>query len=143
MGVFPGWFVGESPPLVLSTIAAVQRRGLDRIVLLRGQDVPNSLHVPVHCSFGGIGSIFHRFLVPTTAIISDPSSLWPPTFGEDAIDFDRIRAQLLAAGDVILASDAYTRAEIAGIYPAKRALRASGSPTCPNELPPEQAPTTN
>ena len=74
------------------------------------------------------------------AIISGPWSLWAPSFGEQAIDFERMRSQLLAAGDAVLALDDLPRDQIAGLYPAERALRAAGAPTCPHQLPPERAP---
>lgn len=134
------WFAGESPALAAASISAVQQRGLDRIAILRGQDIPNPARVPMNCSFGGIGGHFHSYLIPTLAIISGPWSLWAPYFGESAIDFDRMRSQLLAVGDVILALDDLPREVIAGAYPLERQLRAAGAPTCPTALPPEEAP---
>ena len=134
------WFAGESPALAAASIAAVQQRGLDRIAILRGQDIPNPARVPMNCSFGGIGGFFHSYLIPTLAIISGPWSLWAPSFGESAIDFDRLHSQLLAVGDVILALDDLPREVIAGAYPLERQLRAAGVPTCPTALPPEEAP---
>jgi hypothetical protein len=51
-----------------------------------------------------------------------------------------MRQQTLAAGDAVLALAGVPRAEIAGPYLAYRQARAAGAPTCPHDLPPEQAP---
>lgn len=64
------------------------------------------------------------------AMISGPWSLWAPSFGERAIDFERMRRQLLAAGDAVLALDDLPREVIAGNYLGYRAARAAGAPTC-------------
>jgi hypothetical protein len=79
-------------------------------------------------------------LIPTLSIISGPWSLWAPAFGEEAIDFERMRKQLLAVGDVILALDEVPREVIAEPYLRQRELRDEGCPTCPSEFPPEMAP---
>jgi hypothetical protein len=135
-----GWFTGGSATLTTPSIEAVKRRELDRVAVLPGQDLPNSDRVPVHCSLGGIGSSFHSLLIPTLSIISGPWSLWAPAFGEEAIDFERMRKQLLAVGDVILALDEVPREVIAEPYLRQRELRDEGCPTCPSEFPPEMAP---
>ena len=61
---------------------------------------------------------FHSHLIPTMAMISGPWSLWAPSFGESAIDFARMRKQLLAAGDAVLGLAALPSAQIAGDYPS-------------------------
>jgi hypothetical protein len=43
------------------------------------------------------------------AVISGPWSLWAPSFGERAIDFARMRRQLLAVGDTLLMLDDVSR----------------------------------
>jgi hypothetical protein len=134
------WFAGPSPALVDTARAAIERRRLDRTALLKGADAPVGDRAPANCSFGGIGTPFHNRLIPTMAVISGPWSLWAPVFGERAIDFARMRRQLLAVGDTLLSLDDVSREEIAGAYLSERERRRAGTPTCPDELPPEQAP---
>lgn len=134
------WFVSESPALVASTVQNLQKHGLGQTAVLRGQDVPTTLRVPVHCSFGGIGGAFHGYLIPTIATISGPWSLWAPSFGESAIDFDRMHKQLLASGDMLLSLQNQRREVLTGAIPLLRQLRDSGVPTCDHTLPGEQAP---
>lgn len=121
----------ESPVLVKASIDAVERRGLTRTAVLQGVGAPVEDQVPQICSQGGLGTVFHGRLIPTIAGISGPWSLWAPSFGEAAIDFDRMRAQTMAFGDVALALDDVPRSRIAGEYPAARRRRAQGAPTCP------------
>lgn len=134
-----GWVTGESPPLFTAAVEATQRRKLDRTLVLRGIDPPGA-RVPPHCAFGGLGTHFHEHLIPTMQMISGPWSVWAPSFGERAVDFERMRRQLLAAGDTVLALDDLPRQTIAGPYLAYRAARTAGAPTCGGEPPPEQAP---
>ncbi|MEV4312938.1 hypothetical protein [Actinocrispum sp. NPDC049592] len=136
---FAAWFAG-SPKLATAATTALANRGVDRVAVLPGIDVPNPARVPPQCSFGGLGTHLHSHLVPSTAMISGPWSLWAPSFGEDAIDFTRMRAQTLAAGDAVLALASTSRAEIAGPYLAYRQARAAGAAGCPHDLPPVQAP---
>ncbi|MET0234841.1 MAG: hypothetical protein ABW224_09410 [Kibdelosporangium sp.] len=132
---FTGWFAG-SPKLADAAIAAVTRRGLDRVAVLPGIDPPDPDRAPPHCSFGGLGTHFQSHLIPSMAMISGPWSLWAPSFGPDAIDFARMRNQVLAAGDTALALADVPRDEIAGPYLAYRRARAAGAATCSHDLPP-------
>ena len=77
---------------------------------------------------------------PTLAMISGPWSLYDPVFGRKAIDFGRMRAQLLAAGDAILALDDFPREQIAGDYLTYREQLGQGTPTCPPEVYPQFGP---
>jgi hypothetical protein len=134
------WAAGDSEALKQAAVTATQQRNLDYTAVLNGAELPVPGRVPEICSFGGIGGPFHGHLIPTMAMISGPWSLWAPSFGETAIDFGRMRTQLLAAGDAILGLLPLPTAQIAGDYPSLRAQRAAGAPTCSHELPPEQAP---
>jgi len=134
------WAAGNSAALRNAAVTATQRRNLDHTAVLEGAELPVKGRVPEICSFGGIGGPFHSRLIPTMAMISGPWSLWAPSFGESAIDFARMRTQLLAAGDAIVGLSTLPSAEIAGDYPSLRAERAAGAPTCSHELPPERAP---
>jgi hypothetical protein len=134
------WAAGDSQALRQAAVTATQQRNLDYTAVLIGADIPVRGRVPEICSFGGIGGVFHSYLIPTLAMISGPWSLWAPSFGESAIDFTRMRNQLLAAGDAVLGLAGLPSAQIAGDYPNLRAQRAAGAPTCSHELPPEQAP---
>lgn len=133
------WFASESPALFLATVEAVKKHKLPQTAVLRGQDIPMTARLPVHCSFGGIGTAFHGELIPTIATISGPWSLWAPSYGESALDFNHMHKQLLALGDILLKLDGVSRDVIAGPIPLFRQLRDNGVPTCVFEFPPEQA----
>ncbi|KAJ2978231.1 hypothetical protein NQ176_g3938 [Zarea fungicola] len=105
-----------------------------------GIGLPNASFVPEYQSFGGIGTPYHLALVPTIAIVSGPWSLWAPSFGADALDFQRLRQQLLAAGDVLLNIDALSKEDIAGGYLKYRHERAAGKPSAPKQAIPQFAP---
>ena len=108
--------------------------------VLKGLGLPTPGQVPPVCSMGGLGGPFHWKLIPTLAMISGPWSLYAPAFRERALDYRRMRAQLLAAGDAVLTLDGLPSAQIAGDYPAMRKQRAAGAPTCPPERYPQFAP---
>jgi hypothetical protein len=131
---------GDSDVLRRTATAATKRRKLDRTAVLPGIGVPTAGQVPPVCSMGGLGNFFHRRLIPSLAMISGPWSLYAPAFRESAIDFGRMRSQLLAVGDAVLALDGLPRDRIAGDYLTMRAQRAQGAPTCPPEVYPEFAP---
>jgi hypothetical protein len=130
----------ESPVLVAAAVDAVQRRRLDRTAVLQGVGAPDPDQVPRICSQGGLGSNFHARLIPTTSIISGPWSLFAPSFGQEAVDFERMRRQVLALGDVARALDGVPRAEIAGAYLAEREQRSGGARACEPFRPPAVAP---
>jgi hypothetical protein len=136
-----GWFVGDSPPLIAASIDAIKRRGLTSVAVLPGQDFATKGQVPTHCSLGGIGSFFQRRLVPSIGVITGPWSLWAPGYGERAVDFGRMRAELLAAGDIVRQMEGVDRRKILGGYAQDRRLRAQGARQCPPEVHPEVAPT--
>ncbi|PTQ74341.1 hypothetical protein [Pseudomonas sp. GV071] len=140
-GEVMAWFTGPSEALKSASVKAIKKHNLDRVAVLRGQDNPNPMRSPTFCSFGGIGSYFHGNLIPTIAIISGPWSLWAPSFGEQAVDFDRMRNQLMAVTDTTLELAGKPASEIAGDYTAERKRRAEGAETCEFENPPEQAPS--
>ena len=123
-----------------SAVKATKRRKLDRTAVLKGLGAPVPNQVPPICSMGGLGNFTHRRLIPTLAMISGPWSLYDPVFGGKAIDFERMRSQLLAAGDAIVALDDLPQAQIAGDYTGFREKLAQGAPTCPPELYPQFGP---
>jgi len=130
----------ESPVLLQATLDAVERRGLERTAVVKGVGVPEADQVPSICSQGGLGTNFHGLLIPTIAGISGPWSLWAPGFGEDAIDFEHMRDQTLAFGDIAVELDDVDRTDIAGDYIEAREQRAAGAVTCALEPPPAEAP---
>jgi hypothetical protein len=130
----------ESPVLVEASVDAVTRRGLDRTAVIEGVGVPGA-QVPSICSQGGLGTNFHGLLIPTIAGISGPWSLWAPSFGEEAVDVGRMRDQIMAFGDVLLALDDVDRDVIAGDYLDARRQRAEGAATCDLTPPPAVAPS--
>lgn len=132
----------ESPVLIKASVDAVKRRKLPRTVVLKGVGLPTDGQIPSICSQGGLGTNFHGLLIPTIAGISGPWSLWAPAFGEDAIDFDHMRDQVLAFGDIAVELDDVPREEIAGDYIAERKQRAEGTKTCDLTPPPAVAPTS-
>jgi hypothetical protein len=80
-------------------------------------------------SLGGIGTYYHDPLIPTMALISGPWSPWAPSFGADALDYDRLRTQHMAIGDAILPLSQYSKSQLAGNYTMYRKQRAEGVPT--------------
>lgn len=142
-GEVMGWFVGPSDALIQASINAIQKHSLDKVMVLRGEGIPNPMRSPSFCSFGGLGGSFHGNLIPTIAIISGPWSLWAPSFGEQAVDFERMRNQLLSIGDTTLELAAKPASEIAGDYTAERQRRADGAKTCAMKTRPEQAPASS
>jgi hypothetical protein len=128
---------GDSPALQQAAVTATKARNLDHTAVLRGLGAPVAGQAPPICSMGGIGTAFQTHLIPTLAMISGPWSLWAPSFGAKAVDFNRMRGQLLAAGDAILALQGLPHDQIAGEYPRYRAERAAGTPTCSTALPPQ------
>lgn len=133
------WAVGPSKALRAAIIDAVQYRKLDRVAVMPGISLPDSSTIPEYKSFGGIGTSYHDWLIPTTAIVSGPWSLWSPFFGSNAVDFQRLRHQILAAGDVLLNVDRLSREEIAGEYLKYRQDRANGKSALRPESPPQFA----
>lgn len=133
------WAVGPSQTLRDAIVGIAQRRNLPDTAVLRGASAPTPT-VPSICSFGGLGNAFHQRLIPTTAIISGPWSLYAQSFGREAINMNLLRGQLLAAGDTLLALDGLPQADIAGDYTNLREQRAQGAATCPNETYPQTAP---
>lgn len=133
------WAVGPSDALRAAVIDAVEYRKLDRVAVMPGISLPDSSTIPEYKSFGGIGTSYHDWLIPTTAIVSGPWSLWSPFFGSNAVDFQRLRQQILAAGDVLLNVDRLSRDEIAGGYLKYRQDRANGKPTFRPKSPPQFA----
>jgi len=126
----------ESPPLVAASVAAVKRRHLDNTAVVKGTEAPVADRVPQYCAQGGLGGNFNAHLLPTTSAITGPWSLWAPFFGARAVDFGRMRREVLAVSDVARALDQVPRTEIAGTYVAERQRRAEGAPTCEILTPP-------
>ena len=131
---------GDSDVLRQTAAATTQSRHLDRTAVLRGIGVPVAGRVPPICSMGGLGIAFHKRLIPTLAMISGPWSLYDPVFGRNAIDFGRMRSQVLAAGDAVLALDGLPRDQIYGDYTLYQQQLEQGAPTCPPEVYPQFAP---
>jgi len=126
----------ESPPLVEASVAAVKRRHLDNTAVVKGTEAPVADRVPQYCAQGGLGGNFNAHLLPTTSAITGPWSLWAPFFGARAVDFGRMRREVLAVSDVARALDQVPRTETAGTYVAERQRRAEGAPTCEILTPP-------
>lgn len=125
------WFVAEDHLLMQKVaIEAAQRHNLPAVMISTGQDQPVQNRLPKQCDFGGIGNASHKNLIPTMATISGPWSLWAPSFGKDAIDFNLMRNQLLAIGDSVLALQKHSQAEIDGPYAAWRVARDQGKLVC-------------
>lgn len=144
---FYPWFAPvESPALTTALVSAVAGRGDRATAVLRGIDTPEPGRFPLHCAFGGLANNFHGLLIPSMAGISGPWSMWAPSFGEAAVDFDRMRLQTLVVGDTILALDDTASALIDGAYPVARLAVEAGAPTCdvyrPAAVAPGAPPTT-
>ena len=114
----------------------MKRRHLDHTVVVKGTEAPVAGRVPAYCAQGGLGGNFNAHLLPTTSAITGPWSLWAPSFGARAVDFGRMRREVLAMSDVARALDGVPRADIAGTYVAERQRRAAGAATCDILTPP-------
>ena len=119
-----------------ASVDAVQRRKLDVVAVVKGTEAPVADRVPQYCAQGGLGGNFNAHLLPTSSAITGPWSLWAPSFGERAVDFGRMRREVLAMGDVARALDQTPRTEIAGDYVAERVRRDQGAATCDILTPP-------
>jgi hypothetical protein len=107
-------FTLESPALVGALTETVVRHDLRRTWVLRGADAPQ-LGFPPHRSFGGEGGPYRAHLVPTVAAITGPWTLFDPAFSmHELVDFELMRRQTLAFGDLVLALDNVPREVIAG-----------------------------
>jgi hypothetical protein len=117
-------FVMESPVLVESLIERVVAHDLRRTFVLRGADAPR-VGFPPHRSFGGEGGPYREHLVPTAAGITGPWTLYNPSFTlDELVDFDLMRRQAMAFGDLVLAVDDVPREVIAGADNAYRPGRS-------------------
>ncbi|TIA28191.1 hypothetical protein D6C78_10858 [Aureobasidium pullulans] len=124
------WSVGEVQPAIAAVVGVAKSRALENTVVSPGFPPINpSNMVPTYASMGGLGTYYTNALVPTMALISGPWSLWAPSFGAEALDFERLRTEYLAIGDVILALSRYSKVELAGNYTTFRQRRASGNAT--------------
>ncbi len=128
---------GNSDLLRETAVNITKRRNLDQTAVLQGLGLPTAGQVPPICNMGGLGSFFQTRLIPTLAMISGPWSLYAPSFRGRALDYRRMRSQLLAVGDTVLALDGAPSDQIAGDYPEMREQRSQGAPTCrnPSRLP--------
>jgi hypothetical protein len=61
------------------------------------------------------------------ALISGSWSLWAPSFGADAVDYERLRKQQIAIGDIVLSLFNFTKEELAGNYTKLQQERAAGA----------------
>jgi hypothetical protein len=137
-------FAMESPLLVGLLIDRVTAHDLRRSFVLRGADAPRA-GFPPHRSFGGEGGPYREHLVPTVAGITGPWTLYDPSFPmELLVDFELMRRQAMAFGDVVLAVDDVPRQVIAGadnVYRPARDLfgqdpasSASAAPPAPSSV---------
>ena len=118
-------FSMESPIVVEKLVERIVAHDLRRTFVLRGADAPR-VGFPPHRSFGGEGGPYREFLVPTAAGISGPWTLYNPAFSlDELVDFDLMREQTLAFGDLVLAVDDVPREVLAGadnVYRPGRSL---------------------
>ena len=108
-------FVIESPVLIQALIGQVAAHDLRRTFVLRGADAP-AVAFPPHRSYGGEGGPYREKLIPTVAAITGPWTLFDPAFGlDELVDFELMRRQTLAFGDLVLAVDDVPRQVLAGL----------------------------
>ena len=123
-------FVSESQPLVDMLSKAVERRRVERWLLLKGATLPDPTRVPPYCSFGGEGIAYVQKIIPTVAFITAPWTLYNPGYGMEQIDMRLLRRQTLVFGDFLLRLRSATQGEIAGAFTQYRRDRRAGKPTC-------------
>jgi hypothetical protein len=123
-------FVTDSPFLVGTLERAIERRKVDRSLLLKGTALPDDSHVPPYCSFGGEGTPYMRHLIPTVGFIAAPWTLFDAGYGLEQIDFGLLRRQTLQFTDFLLELRGVSQAKIAGEYTRYRKERRAGKPMC-------------
>ena len=134
------WCVGPSEAMQRVVVDGSPVAGSSGCSSSPGFGAPVEGQVPQIVSFGGIGTPYHAHLVPTMSIITGPWSLWAPAFGPDAIDFGLLRAQVLAAADVVRALDAVPRERDRRRLSRRPTARAGGATPGRDVEPPELAP---
>ena len=123
------WSVGPVQNAIDSVVNIATSRNLDNTIVAPGFPPANENAVPTYFSMGGLGTYYHDALLPTMALISGPWSLWAPSFGEEALDYDRLRLQHMAIGDAIMALSQFSKEELRGNYTEYRQQRAMGATT--------------
>lgn len=121
-------FTHESAASAQALISSVIERDLRRTWVLRGADAPQ-LTFPPHHSYGGEGGAYHGALIPTLAGIEGPWPLFFPNFEMDElVDFELMRRQTMAFGDVALKLQGLPREVIAGADTVYRIGRDATEP---------------
>ncbi|PIA88759.1 hypothetical protein CB0940_07940 [Cercospora beticola] len=122
------WAVGEVQQAIDGVIDIAKNRSLDNVVVSPGFPPANPPNmVPTYPSMGGLGTYYTNALLPTMSLISGPWSLWAPSFGAEAVDYDRLRIQHIAIGDAVLMLSQFSKEQLAGNYTEFRRLRAAGT----------------
>jgi hypothetical protein len=125
-----GISVSDSPVLLNAITSAVQRRGLARTLVLKGTALPTAT-VPEYCFPGGDNTAFWWKILPAVQAITGPYSLFAPSFGEKAIDFDRMATETLVFADAVLDVAPRDPSVVAGpVLATYRVERANGATTC-------------
>lgn len=123
------WSVGPVQSAIDSVIEIAKARDLNNTVVAPGFPPASPDAVPEYFSMGGLGTYYHAALIPTAALITGPWSLWAPSFGAEALDYDVLRSQHMAIGDAVLALSEFSKAELAGNYTEYRQKRLAGAET--------------
>ena len=116
------FFAGDSPLLIDAVTSAVAARGLARTYVLRGADAPGA-RIPANQDFGGEGTSYHRHLIPTIAFVTQPWTLFDPSFGIEAVDGELMRTQTLIFSDLIHRLADQPTLALGGGYVAERVAR--------------------
>jgi hypothetical protein len=123
------WSVGPVAAAIDLVAGVVKSRNLHGTLVGPGFPPADPTTVPLYQSFGGLGTYYNTALVPTMALIEGPWSLWAPYFGAYAIDYDTLRLQHMAIGDVVLGLMEYSKEQLSGNYTVYRQQRAQGAKT--------------
>ncbi len=117
-------FVSASPVLIATTLAAVVTHDMRGTIALRGADLPGQ-HIPLHYSFGGEGTPYNEYLLPTVATITAPWALYNPAFGLEVLDPELVHRNALMYTDLVHALMPLSRYLLAGEVLADRQARAA------------------
>jgi hypothetical protein len=141
-------FVSTSSTLLSEVGSMLERHDNRGSIVMRGADLPGP-HLPVHRSFAGEGTPYHRHLLPTVGYIAAPWSAMNPRLNLEAVDPVRMHEQTVMFADFIQRTAPLTVNDLAGGVRAERAARkiacdegVAGEGThCPGQSAPPVPPT--
>jgi hypothetical protein len=116
-------FVSTSATLLSEVTSMLERHDNRFTFVMRGADLPG-FELPVHQSFAGEGTPYHRHLLPTIGFIAAPWSLMNPMLNLESVDPARMRRQIVMFADLIERTAPRSVEDLAGGVIIQRQARA-------------------